>query len=146
MSAVSPAPERSSARSRVVEVLSGAGLGVVSGFVLVGVHRMSVSLGGVELPWGLLFGAVFQIVGCVLLIALSGRKLPLAVFALVFAAMSMLFAGTSAGGGVLMPGEIAGVAQWQGWAVQIMGVLIPCLAIALVWARQIRALARGRGR
>lgn len=145
MSTVSPTREKGAARSRVVDVLAGAGLGVLSGFVLVGVHRMSVSVGGIDIPWGLVFGAVFQIVGCVLLVALSGRKLPLAVFALVFALLSMVFAGTSAGGGVLMPGEIAGVVQWQGWAVQIMGVVIPCLVVALVWARQIRALARARG-
>lgn len=128
--------------SRLIESIVSALLGTVSAFILVGTHRLSGTLGGVSVPWGLIFGAVFQLFASIFLLAWFGRKLPLGVLALVFAAFAMWFAGPSAGGGILMPGEIAGQFQWQGWAVQLIGVLIPAAVLASVWVRQITRLFR----
>ncbi len=131
--------------SRLIQLLAGAVLGALTAFVLVGMHRVSADIGGVSIPWGLLFGAVFMAVASILLTAWFEAKLPLGILALVFAMLALMFAGQSPGGGVLMPAQVAGQVQWTGWAVQLIGVLIPLAAAGLVWMRQIRALHRDSG-
>lgn len=128
--------------SRLVEIVAGAVIGVISGFVLIGTHRLQLPVGGSDIPVGLIFGAVFQCVGSVLLAAWFGRKMPLGVLSLVFAVLAMLFAGPSAGGGILMPGELAGEFQWQGWAVQLIGILVPLAVLTVMWIIQIRQISR----
>ena len=127
---------------RLLQAITGALIGVLAALVLVGMHRVSADIGGVSVPWGLLFGAVFMIVASVLLTAWFEAKLPLGMLAFVFALLALLFAGESPGGGVLMPAQIAGEKQWTGWAVQIIGVAIPLVAAGIVWVRQIRSLHR----
>lgn len=132
--------------ARIAEVIVSVLLGIVSAFVLVGLHRNSVEISGTGVPWGLIFGAAYQLVASVFLAAWSGRKLPLALLSAVFAVLAAMFAGPSAGGGILMPGEIAGEYQWQGWIVQLIGVLVPIAVLAAVWVIQIRRIAREHSR
>ncbi|CAM4124942.1 MULTISPECIES: hypothetical protein [Helcobacillus] len=127
---------------RIAQFATGAVLGVLSAFVLIGMHRVSAEIGGVTVPWGLAFGALFQVVACVLVVAWFDAKLPLIILAAVFALLALMFSGPSPGGGILMPAEVNGEAQYSGWLIQLIGVLIPLIAAAGLWAVQIAALRR----
>ncbi len=132
--------------SRATEIVVGAIVGVLGGLVVIGTHRMRSTVGGVQLPWGLALGFAFQAIATVGLVALSGRKLPLFMEALAFTLVAMYFSGTSLGGGLLVPAQIAGEAQWQGWVAQFLGVIVPLVGAALVWIIQIRNIARATKR
>lgn len=132
--------------SRTTEIVVGAIAGVLGGLVVIGTHRMRSAVGGVQIPWGLIFGLAFQAIATGGLIAISGRKLALFIDALAFTIVAMYFSGTSLGGGLLVPAQIAGVAQWQGWAAQFLGVIVPLVGAAIVWIIQIRNIARATKR
>ena len=132
--------------SRRTEIIVGVIAGVFGGLVVIGTHRMRSTVGGVSVPWGVAFGCAFQTIATLGLIALSGRKLPLFMDALAFTLVAMYFSGTSLGGGLLVPAQIAGEAQWQGWAAQFLGVIVPLVGAAVVWALQIRNIARATKR
>lgn len=135
-------PSKAGAGHRLAQLLAGGVLGLVSAFVLVGTHRVHGEIAGIDLPLGLIFGFAYQLVASIFLVLAFGTKLPLGALAAVFAALALLFAGPSQGGGILMPAQIGGVTQWQGWAVQFIGVLVPLVIAAVVWAQQIRDIAR----
>ncbi|MCT1955385.1 hypothetical protein M3C92_03995 [Dermabacter hominis] len=132
--------------SRATEIVVGAIVGVLGGLVVIGTHRMRSTVQDVSVPWGLLFGCAYEVVATCMLVALSGRKLPLFIDALAFTLVAVYFSGTSLGGGLLVPAQIAGEAQWQGWAAQFLGVIVPLVGVAIVWAIQIRNIARANQR
>lgn len=119
----------------------GALLGIVSALLMVTCHRLSLDVAGLELPIGLILGAVLQTACCVFLLASTGRRLGVVVLAVVWFLVALPFAGQSAGGGVLMPAAIGEEVQYQGWAVQILGIGIPLLALAACWVQRIRRLS-----
>ncbi|UYG16831.1 hypothetical protein BRM3_14715 [Brachybacterium huguangmaarense] len=130
--------------SRVAQVVAAIVLAAVSVLLMVTTHRTTAEVAGVDLPVGLVLGGAFQLAASVFLLAATGRRLPLVVLAFVWALLVIPFAGTGAGGGVLMPGSIAGRAQFSGWIVQFLGVGIPLVLAAIVWVRRIRRLTRAR--
>ncbi|WP_279063011.1 hypothetical protein [Dermabacter hominis] len=132
--------------SRATEIVVGAIVGVLGGLVVIGTHRMRSTVHDVSVPWGLLFGCAYEVVATCMLVALSGRKLPLFIDALAFTLVAVYFSGTSLGGGLLVPAQIAGEAQWQGWVAQFLGVIVPLVGVAIVWAIQIRNIARANQR
>lgn len=138
-----PGPaEGTSTGERVVQVVMAAVLAVVSALLMVTTHRQGVRVAGVALPTGLLLGAAFQLAASLFLLAATGRRLPLVVLAVLWCLVAMPFAGQSGGGSVLMPAELGGAVQPQGWIVQILGVAIPLVVLAVAWARQMRSLSR----
>ncbi len=130
--------------SRVAQVIAAIVLAAVSVLLMVTTHRTTAEVVGLELPVGLVLGGAFQLAASVFLLAATGRRLPLVVLAVGWALLVIPFAGTGAGGGVMMPGSIAGTAQYSGWIVQILGVGIPLVLAAVVWVRRIGRLTRGR--
>lgn len=150
----SPAPAAGDARasgrgagtdplSRVVQVIVALVIAAISVMLMVTTHRAAFDVLGVRLPVGLLLGGLFQLAASVFLVSATGRRLPLVVLAAAWGVFVMPLAGTSAGGGVLMPGVLAGVVQYQGWIVQALGVGIPLLVLAVLWVTRMRALGRG---
>jgi hypothetical protein len=118
-------------------------LTVVSVLLLVTTHRLEVAVLGVDLPAGLLFGAAFQVVVCLFLWASTGTRFPLLVLGALWGLLAGPFLGEGAGGGVLMPAEIAGEVQLSGWVVQAIGIGIPFLvALALTLVRRTGPRAR----
>lgn len=139
--AVRPAA-RDEPASRITQVVAGVVLGVVSALLMVTTHRAGVDLLGVRVPTGLLLGAAFQVACCVFLLASMARLLPLLVLAATWCLAAAPFTGRSAGGGVVMPGSLGGHVQYQGWAVQILGVGIPLVVVAACWFRRFRGIQR----
>lgn len=132
--------------SRVLQVICALVLAVVSVLLMITLHRFTVVTGGVTIPLGLIMGGLFQLAASVFLLSATGRRMPLVVLAGAWAALAMVFAGSSAGGGVLMPGQIGGAVQYQGWIVQALGVGIPLVVLAAAWVARMRALLRASER
>ena len=129
--------------SRVAQVVMGVVLTIVSVLLMITTHRMQLELLGIDLPAGLLFGALFQVVVTVFLYASTGSRLPLVVVGSLWALVAIPFLGNGAGGGVLMPAVIAGKAQYSGWIVQGLGLVIPFLvAGGITVAGRARSRAR----
>lgn len=146
-SAVEPGavePDGADTMSRLAQVIAALVLAVVSVLLMVTTHRVTLGVGGVPLPAGLALGAAFQLAASIFLLASTGRRLPLVVLTVAWGALGMVFAGQSAGGGVLMPAVIGDRPQYSGWAVQILGTLIPLLVLAAAWLGRIRRIARAR--
>ena len=75
--------------------------------------------------------------------AATGTRFPLLVLGALWGILATPFLGEGAGGGVLMPAEIAGQAQFSGWIVQGLGVGIPYLtALVITLAPRSRRRAR----
>ena len=123
------AVDTTSLAARLGQAAMAIVLAIVSVLLLVTTHRFELTVLGVDLPAGLLLGAVFQAVVCLFLWSATGTRFPLLVL------------GEGAGGGVLLPAVIADQAQYSGWIVQGIGILIP-FALALV----ITVAGRGRSR
>lgn len=130
---------------RVAQVVMALILAVVSALVMVMIHRQGVEALGSTWPTGLLLGGVIQLAASTFLLASTGRRLPLVVLAVAWSLVAMPFAGQSAGGSVLMPAELGGAVQYQGWIVQLLGIAIPLLVLAADWATRIRRLAARQG-
>ncbi|GAA1484550.1 hypothetical protein [Brachybacterium fresconis] len=124
--------ETTSPSARITQGVLGVVLTVLSVLLMLTTHRMRLALGGVDLPVGLIFGGAFQIVTCVFLYAATGSRLPLIVVGALWGLAALPFLGHGAGGGVLMPAEIAGRLQLAGWIVQGLGIGIPFLAALLI--------------
>ena len=119
-------------------------LAVVSVLLLVAIHRVEVVAGGVHWPLGLVMGAIFQLAASVFLLTSTGRRLPVLVLLIAWGVLAMPFAGSGPGGGVLMPGQIAGKPQYSGYLIQIIGVGIPLLVLAGAQIAAIRRAGRER--
>ena len=130
------AVDTTSLAARLGQAAMAIVLAIVSVLLLVTTHRFELTVLGVDLPAGLLLGAVFQAVW-----SATGTRFPLLVLGSLWGLLAGPFLGEGAGGGVLLPAEIAGQAQYSGWIVQGIGILIP-FALALV----ITVAGRGRSR
>src|SRR5699024_7670753 len=95
-------------------------------------HRMELELFGVDLPVGLVFGAVFRVVTCVFLWAAPGSRFPLLVLGCLWGMLATPLLGESVGGGVLLPAVMGGVSRATGWIVQGLGVASPFLLAAVL--------------
>ena len=135
------AVDTTSLAARLGQAAMAIVLAIVSVLLLVTTHRFELTVLGVDLPAGLLLGAVFQAVVCLFLWSATGTRFPLLVLGSLWDLLAGPFLGEWAGGGVLLPAEIAGQAQYSGWIVQGIGILIP-FALALV----ITVAGRGRSR
>lgn len=130
--------DTTSLSARITQGIMGVVLTVLSVLLMLTTHRMQLSLGGVDLPVGLVFGGAFQVVTCVFLYSATGSRLPLVVVGSLWGLVALPFLGHGAGGGVLMPAELAGRLQLAGWIVQGLGVGIPFLAVLVItlWRRR----------
>lgn len=129
--------------ARLAQTAMAIVLTIISVLLLVTTHRLELGVLGIDLPAGLLFGAVFQLVTCVFLWSATGARLPLLVLGCLWPVLAMPFLGESVGGGVLMPAMLGTVPQYSGWIVQGIGLVIPFLFVGLLTvARQRRARAR----
>ncbi|GAA1488489.1 hypothetical protein [Brachybacterium sacelli] len=130
--------ETTSLSARITQGVMAVVLAVISVLLMLTTHRMQVALGGVDLPVGPVFGGAFQIVTCVFLYSATGSRLPLVVVGSLWGLIALPFLGHGAGGGVLMPAEIAGRLQLGGWIVQGLGVGIPFVAVLVItlWRRR----------
>lgn len=129
--------------ARIAQAVMALVLTVVSVLLLVTTHRLEIELLGIDLPAGLLFGALFQLVTCVFLWSATGSRLPVLVLGCLWGLLAMPFLGQSPGGGVLMPAMLGDVPQYSGWIVQGIGLSIPFLvAGALTLARRRPRRAR----
>lgn len=137
-----PRMDTDSLSARITQAVMALVLTVVSVLMLVTTHRFEFELLGVEIPAGLLFGALFQVVTCVFLWSATGSRMPVLVLGCLWGLLAMPFLGQSAGGGVLMPAMLGEVPQYSGWIVQGLGVGIPFLfagAVTLAARRPRRA-------
>lgn len=136
----SPAAGTASISARISQVIAAIVVAVVSVLLLVTMHRLELTVAGIDLPVGLVFGAVFQFAAATFLWAATGARLPVVVLGCVWGLMVLPFAGTSPGGGVLMPAVIAQKAQISGWIVQGIGIVVPFvfLGIQHLASRRIR--------
>lgn len=125
--------------ARLAQAAMAIVLAIASVLLMLTTHRMELELLGVELPAGLLFGAVFQVVTCLFLWGATGSRFPLLVLGGLWGMLATPFLGESVGGGVLLPAVIADVPQVSGWIVQGLGVAIPFLVAGVI------TLARGLG-
>lgn len=133
-----PAPDLA---ARLMQcVLAGVLAAICVGFQ-VALHRWQLDAAGLVLPVGLVLGALLETVSCVLLVAVAGSRVPVAVLACAWGIMVMPFAGRGIGGGVLMPAVIEGQAQYSGWILQAVGVLVPVAVILGETLRRRRARA-----
>lgn len=135
------AVDTTSLAARLGQAAMAIVLAIVSVLLLVTTHRFELTVLGADLPAGLLFGAAFQAVVCLFLWSATGTRFPLLVLGSLWGLLAGPFLGEGAGGGVLMPAVIAEQAQYSGWIVQGIGILIP-FALALV----ITVAGRGRSR
>lgn len=135
-----PPIDTQSLAARFSQVALAIVLTILSVVLLVTTHRLRLDIGGLELPAGLLFAAVFQVTVCVFLYAATGSRLPLAVVGSLWGLLAMPFLGRGVGGGVLFPAAIGDQIQYSGWIVQGIGVLLPFLMIGVI------TLVRRRGR
>jgi hypothetical protein len=129
--------------ARIGQAAMAVVLTLVSVPLLLTTHRLELTVLGADLPAGLLFGAVFQVVVSLFLWAATGSRLPVLVLGALWGLVASPFLGRGAGGGVLLPAEIAGEAQLSGWIVQGIGIGIPFLvALAVTLASRGRSRAR----
>lgn len=117
--------------ARISQVIAAIVVAVVSVLLLVTMHRLQLTVAGVDLPVGLVFGAVFQFAASTFLWAATGARLPVVVLGCIWGLMVLPFAGTSPGGGVLMPAVIAQKAQISGWIVQGIGIVVPFVFLGI---------------
>lgn len=137
-STTSPTVDTTSIPARVIQVVMGVVVAVISVLLMITTHRMQLDLLGAAIPVGLLFGALFQIVACVFLYAATGARLPLLVLGGLWGLLAAPFLGNGAGGGVLMPAVIGDQAQYSGWIVQGLGIAIPFLVLLAITLRRRR--------
>lgn len=146
MNATSPSGEpgrtvdSGSLSARLVQAVMAIVLAIVSVLLMLTTHRLELTLWGVDLPAGLLFGAVLQLVICLFLWSATGSRFPLLVLGSLWGMIATPFLGQSAGGGVLLPAVIADVPQLSGWIVQGIGIAIPFLVAGVITL--VRMLAR----
>lgn len=120
-----PRPASATPRARVAQVALGALLSVISVVLLVPMHRLELDLLGIDLPVGLVFGFVFQLVASIFAYSSTGSRLPLVILGALWGLLVMPFAGRGIGGGVLMPAEMGEQTQYSGLLLQAIGVLTP---------------------
>lgn len=132
--------DTTSISARVAQAVMGVVLAVISVLLMITTHRMELDLLGMELPAGLAFGTLFQLVACVFLYTATGSRLPLVVLGSLWPLLAIPFLGNGAGGGVLMPAVIAEQPQYSGWIVQGIGTAIPFLLALVItlWHRRRR--------
>lgn len=123
-------------------MLMTALIAVVSVLLMVTVHRHTVELGGIDWPTGLLLGAAFQLAASLFVWATTGTRIALVVLAAVWGLAVMPLTGPGVGGGVLMPAVVGDQMQYSGYAVQLLGVGIPFVVLAVITV--LRRLRRGR--
>lgn len=128
----------------MAQVTQAVVLSILAAVLMITTHRVRVELGGVDWPVGLLFGAVFQLVCCVFAYASTGARLPLLLMGSLWGPFTLPFLTRGAGGGVLLPAEIGGQAQYSGWAVQLLGIGIPFVAVAVVSLGRRRRVTTSR--
>ena len=135
--------DTTSMAARLTQAAMAVVLAIISVLLLITTHRVELGLFGVQLPAGLVFGAVFQVVACVFLWSATGSRMPLVVLGSLWGLLATPFLGRGVGGGVLLPAEIAEQPQYSGWIVQILGIGIPFAIAALITLVRIsRARAR----
>lgn len=143
-----PGPPRTvdttSVTARMAQVTQAVVLSILAAVLMITTHRVRVELGGVDWPVGLLFGAVFQVVCCVFAYASTGARLPLLLMGSLWGPFVLPFLARGAGGGVLLPAEIAGQVQYSGWVVQLLGIGIPFVAVAVVSLGRRRRVTTSR--
>lgn len=129
--------------ARLTQAAMAVVLAIISVLLLITTHRVELGLFGVQLPAGLVFGAVFQVVACVFLWSATGSLMPLVVLGSLWGLLATPFLGRGVGGGVLLPAQIAEQPQYSGWIVQLLGIGIPFAIAALITLVRIsRARAR----
>lgn len=146
-SSARPAASTTSLGARVSQVLMALVLAAISVMLLLATHRLEVTLLGIDLPAGLAFGVLFQIVISVFLWSSTGTLLPVLVLGCLWGMLATPFLGEGAGGGVMLPAMLGDVPQYQGWIVQGIGMGVPFLVagvIALAARRRRRANHQGR--
>lgn len=137
--------EVTSRSARVSQAISAVVLAALSAALMITTHRVQVDLGGLALPAGLLIGAVFQTLVCLFLMASTGARFPILALSALWGLFAMPFLTRGVGGGVLIPAQIGGVAQYQGWVVQLLGVGIPLLFALGMTISSLRSIqAEGR--
>ena len=104
-------------------------LTIVSVPLLLPTPRVELAVLGADLPAGLLFGAAFQVVVSMFLWAATGTRFPVLVLGALWGLAAAPFLGQGAGGGVLLPAELAGQVQLSGWIVQGIGIGVPFLVV-----------------
>ena len=104
-------------------------LTIVSVPLLLTTHRVELAVLGADLSAGLLFGAAFQVVVSLFLWAATGTRFPVLVLGALWGLAAAPFLGQGAGGGVLLPAELAGQVQLSGWIVQGIGIGVPFLVV-----------------
>ncbi|MDN5899605.1 MAG: hypothetical protein L0H74_06000 [Brachybacterium sp.] len=119
--------DTSSLAARLAQAAMAIVLAIISVLLMLTTHRMQFGLFGFDVPAGLLFGAVFQVVTCVFLWSATGSRFPLLVLGCLWGMLATPFLGESVGGGVLLPAMIGDVPQLSGWVVQGLGLVIPFL-------------------
>ncbi|ATG55296.1 hypothetical protein CFK41_11365 [Brachybacterium ginsengisoli] len=128
--------------ARLAQAAMAIVLTIVSVLLMLTTHRLQLALGGIDLPAGLVFGAVLQIVICVFLWSATGSRFPLLLVGGLWGMLATPFLGESIGGGVLLPAQVADIPQISGWIVQGLGILIPFLMAGLVTVLGRRAPRR----
>lgn len=146
-----PAAPTTTLGARVSQVLMALVLSAISVMLLLTTHRLEVTVLGVDLPAGLAFGALFQVVISVFLWSSTGSLLPVLVLGCLWGMLATPFLGEGAGGGVMLPAMLGDVPQYAGWIVQGIGMGVPFLvagviALAARWLRQGRRQGHGQGR
>lgn len=126
---------------RLIQLIVGILSGVLSAIILAFTHRLSLQINSLEVPVGIIFALSYTFAISLVLALYFEKKLALIVNAATFAALIFHFSGNSAGGGILMPASLNEVYQWQGPAVQFIGVLVPMTLAAVIWIQQIKQLA-----
>ncbi len=141
--------DTSSPSARVSQVVMGVVLAVISAPLMVIVHRLTLDVGGVGVPLGLLLAGLFQLLACVFLWASTDSRLPLVVLLAVWGIVALPFLGRGAGGGILVPAQLGGQPQYGGVLVQLLGVGIPLAMLAILTliplVKRYRARASGPG-
>lgn len=137
--------DMTSRSARISQAISAVVLAALSAALMITTHRVQLDVGGVALPAGLLIGALFQSLVCVFLMASTGARFPILALSGLWGLMAMPFLSRGVGGGVLVPAQVGGVAQYQGWVVQLLGVGIPLLfALGMTISRLRSIQAEGR--
>lgn len=124
--------DTTSLAARLTQAAMAVVLAIVSVLLMITTHRVELPVGGLHLPVGLLFGALFQVVASVFLWAATGSRLPLLVLGSLWGVLAMPFLGEGVGGGVMMPAMLGTEPQYSGWVVQGLGLVIPFLVAGLI--------------
>lgn len=124
--------DTTSLAARLTQAAMAVVLAIVSVLLMITTHRVELTVLGLDLPVGLLFGALFQVVTCVFLWAATGSRLPLLVLGCLWGVLAMPFLGEGVGGGVMMPAMLGTEPQYSGWIVQGLGLVIPFLIAGLI--------------